>query len=134
MYEALADIGLTPPQYAALKILEAAPGISSAEIARQAFVSAQTMQAIVAGLERRELLVRRARPTGRVLAAWPTRRGLAALAAARDRAARVEDRTTLALTDEEHRVLIELLRRCADSLERPGSVAAAPVSGRKDDR
>jgi DNA-binding MarR family transcriptional regulator len=134
MYESLADVGLTPPQYAALKILEDAPGVSSAEVARRAFVSAQTMQAIVASLERRDLLVRRARPSGRALAAWPTDRGLAALAVARNRAQEVESRMTVDLTDQEHHLLIELLRRCATSLEGPGRTSALPVAEGKDDR
>lgn len=132
MYESLAEIGLTPPQYAALKILEDAPGISSAEVARRAFVSAQTMQAIVASLERRDLLVRRTQAGGRSLATWPTDRGLAALAAAKNRALQVESRMTVDLTDHEHHLLIDLLRRCATSLEMPGRKPALSLAEEKD--
>jgi DNA-binding MarR family transcriptional regulator len=132
MYESLADVGVTPPQYAALKLLEESPGISSAELARQASVSAQTMQAIVASLERRGLLVRHAQPSGRVLAAWLTDAGLAVLAIAKRRALEVESRMTDGLSDQEYRQLIELLGRCATSLETPPGGSVALTAHRKD--
>lgn len=132
LYGALAAVGLTPPQYAALKLLEDTPGISSAALARLAFVSAQTMQAIVASLERRRLLVRQAEHVGRVLAAWLTDDGLAVLATAKCRALEVETRMTADLEDQEHRQLKQLLRRCATSLERPRRESAVPMSERKD--
>ena len=48
----LRTIGLTTPQYSALAGLERSESLSNAELARQAFVTPQTMQAIVVGLER----------------------------------------------------------------------------------
>lgn len=120
LYTALADIGLTPPQYAALKVLDDAPGISSAEVARRSFVSAQTMQAIVAGLERRGLLRREHRSgQGTMLAARLTDQGRAALAHAEGLARAVEEKQTAGLMDEERRLLIDLLLRCAEALEMP---------------
>ena len=55
----LKDIGLTAPQYAVLASLELDPGASNAALARQAFVTAQTMQAIVVKLETAGLIRRR---------------------------------------------------------------------------
>ena len=116
----LGGLGLTAPQYAALAVLEAARGVSSAELARRSFVTPQTMQAIVAGLEARGLLAREARPGhGRVLAAELTGEGHALVARAHDAVRTVEERMASALAVEERRQLSELLRRCAEALEAP---------------
>ena len=116
----LGDLGLTAPQYAALAVLEAAPGGSSAELARRSFVTPQTMHAIVAGLEARGLLAREARPGhGRVLAAELTGEGLALVARAHDAVRTVEERMASVLAVEERRQLFELLGRCAEALEAP---------------
>jgi len=116
----LGNLRLTAPQYAALAVVEAAPGVSSAELARRAFVTPQTMHAIVAGLEARGLLVREARPGhGRVLAAELTGEGHALVARAHDAVRTVEERMASALAVEERRQLFELLRRCAEALETP---------------
>lgn len=116
----LGDLRLTAPQYAALAVVEAAPGVSSAELARRAFVTPQTMHAIVAGLEARVLLAREARPGhGRVLAAELTGEGHALVARAHDAVRTVEERMASALAAEERRQLFELLRRCAEALEAP---------------
>jgi hypothetical protein len=56
--EALRPLALTTPQYSVLCAVEAEPGLSNARLARAAFVTAQTMQAILANLERDGLLVR----------------------------------------------------------------------------
>ena len=50
MDEALAAEGLTTPQFAALVELAREPGLTSAELARRCFVTAQTMHRITAGL------------------------------------------------------------------------------------
>ncbi|GAA5166271.1 MULTISPECIES: MarR family winged helix-turn-helix transcriptional regulator [Amycolatopsis] len=51
--------GLTTIQYTALAELRRHPGLSSAQLARRAFVSAQTMQELVARLEHQGLVRRR---------------------------------------------------------------------------
>src|SRR3954466_11229941 len=58
MDEGLRAHGLTTPQYAALTHLEAAEPLSGAELARRCFVTAQTMNAILVGLERARLVER----------------------------------------------------------------------------
>jgi DNA-binding MarR family transcriptional regulator len=55
---ALAGLGLTMAQYAALYNLRRRPGASSAELARMSFVTPQTMVRIVTDLEGRGLLSR----------------------------------------------------------------------------
>lgn len=81
MDDALRPIGLTTPQYSALSAVSARPGISNAELARSAFVTPQTMQAILAGLEREGLLQREPDPAhGRILRSVLTAKGSALLA------------------------------------------------------
>ena len=48
MDELLEPIGVTVPQYNVLSAVELQPGISNAALARGAFVTAQSMQGIVA--------------------------------------------------------------------------------------
>lgn len=51
----LRQIGLTTPQYAVCAYLMVEPGASNVALARQAFVTAQTMQAILVTLEKGRL-------------------------------------------------------------------------------
>jgi DNA-binding MarR family transcriptional regulator len=118
MDAALGHLELTAPQYAVLAVLEAAPGVSSAELARRSFVTPQTMHAIVAGLEARGLLAREARPgQGRVLAAALTREGRARVARGHDAVRVVEEHMTASLDGKELQELFALLRRCAEALD-----------------
>ena len=54
----LRELGLTIPQYSTLRALEQAPGASSAELARSALVTPQTMNALVLQLEQDQLITR----------------------------------------------------------------------------
>jgi DNA-binding MarR family transcriptional regulator len=49
---ALADLGVTPPQFAVLTMLSAYPGLSGADLARVALLTPQTVGVIVRNLER----------------------------------------------------------------------------------
>jgi DNA-binding MarR family transcriptional regulator len=63
----LREIGLTTPQYAVLAFLETEAGASNAMLARRAFVTPQTMQAILVALERSGFIARTPHPEhGRV--------------------------------------------------------------------
>src|ERR1700688_4162060 len=63
----LREIGLTTPQYAVLGFLSVEAGASNAELARRAFVTPQTMQAILVALERSGFIARTPHPDhGRV--------------------------------------------------------------------
>ena len=59
MERALADLDVTPPQFAVLTMLAAYPGHSNADLARVALLTPQTMSLIVANLERIGAVVRR---------------------------------------------------------------------------
>lgn len=58
MDEVLRPLGLNVPQYACLQALHDTPGITGSELARRAFVSRQSMNVLLQGLERRGLVER----------------------------------------------------------------------------
>ncbi|SEC84985.1 DNA-binding transcriptional regulator, MarR family [Rhodococcus koreensis] len=61
----LRPTGITALQYTALTVLRRRDGLSSAELARNSFVTAQTMGEMIAALERRGLVSRRVDPDNR---------------------------------------------------------------------
>ncbi len=114
----LARVGITAPQNAALLAVAGNPRISNAELARAAFVTPQTMQAILVNLERAGLIVRNPHPEhGRVIMTELTAAGQKAVADGA-RAADVVERQLLArLSADEARQLCDLLKRCAAALD-----------------
>ncbi|MBB6470967.1 MarR family winged helix-turn-helix transcriptional regulator [Sphaerisporangium rubeum] len=78
--EALSELGMTTTAYMALSELRTRDGVSSAELARIAFVTPQAMNLVVRDLEQRGLIRRDPHPDGgRVLCVRLTREGVAAL-------------------------------------------------------
>ena len=61
----LRPMGVTALQYTALTVLRRRGGLSSAELARNSFVTAQTMGEMLAALERRGLVTRQVDPDNR---------------------------------------------------------------------
>lgn len=117
MDDVLRPHGISAPQYAVLAAIEEAPGISSAALARTAFVTAQTMQGIVANLERAGLLSRESDPGhGRVLRTSLTAEGHAVLRRAHGAVAAVEAAMLDGLSPREVAALSSLLARCAAAL------------------
>lgn len=119
MDEALRPLTLTTPQYAVLSAVEAEPGLSNARLARAAFVTPQSMQGILANLERGGLLERRPDPHhGRVLRTELTTAGRGALSRAHRAVHVVEERMVAAFgSDAADRVAAQL-SRCADELRK----------------
>ena len=79
----LREIGLTTPQYAVLTFLQVEPGASNAALARRAFVTPQTMQAILVTIERAGFIARTPHPQhGRAQVTELTAAGRDALEAA----------------------------------------------------
>lgn len=60
--EVVSEVGLTALQYTALTVLERHPGMTSAELARNSFVRAQTMAQMTTFLEIRGLVRKEADP------------------------------------------------------------------------
>lgn len=65
MDELLRPMNITALQYTALTVLRRRDGLSSAELARNSFVTAQTMGEMITTLERRGLVTRTVDPTSR---------------------------------------------------------------------
>ncbi|MEV4645006.1 MarR family transcriptional regulator [Saccharopolyspora sp. NPDC049357] len=115
--EATMEIGLTTPQYAALSSLDSKPGLSSAELARLSFISAQAMNQMVGAMERKGLIRREAASHHRKqLRIFLTDHGRECLRQCDDRADELERRMFADLSEAEQVTLVSLLRRCSDSL------------------
>lgn len=114
----LARVGITAPQNAVLLAVAGNPRISNAELARAAFVTPQTMQAILVNLERAGLISRTPHPEhGRVIMTELTPAGQKAVADGAKAADIVEKRMLSLLSDDEAKLLCDLLQRCAAGLD-----------------
>ena len=115
--KALADEQLTTAQLGALNALERAAGATSAELARAAGVTAQTMHEIVRLLTTRGWVERTQDPDhGRKLRQQLSGSGRKALLAARRRVEKVEEKLASPLKPHERILLLSLLERCAEGL------------------
>ncbi len=113
----LRQIGLTTPQYAVLAYLKVAPGASNAALARQAFVTPQTMQAILVTLEKSGAIKRTPHPEhGRVQQTELTRLGDQVLEAASVIVADAEKRLVDAAAPLAPELVANMLMRLASAL------------------
>ena len=113
----LREIGLTTPQYAVLAFLKVEAGASNAALARRAFVTPQTMQAILVALERAGLIARTPHPEhGRVQTTELTASGRGALEAASGIVANAEARLRKAAAPLDSQVVTAMLLRLAEAL------------------
>jgi DNA-binding MarR family transcriptional regulator len=129
MVDALGPFGLTVTQFAVLTALEEEPGLSNADLARRAFVTPQSMHAVLQELESRQFLVRRPHPQHRrVLQAELTEGGRDTLEGAADAVDAVEERMLGKLAGPARSRLAEALSCCVDALTeaKPSSVAQRP--------
>jgi DNA-binding MarR family transcriptional regulator len=114
---ALADKGLTAPQYVALTTLEEDPGLSNADMARLCFVTPQTMLRIIENLEEAGLVGRTPHPThGRVRQIELTPRGRRVVEACHERVLALEERLVSTLTRVERKQLFGMLEKCAAAI------------------
>lgn len=117
MDRALAQSSLTTPQYAALTHLESTPDVTAADLARRAFVTPQTMQRLVEGLEAAQLVARTPHPQSRrAVCVALTAKGRRRVASCHARIDAVETQMLSALSEAESRRLAGLLRTCIASL------------------
>jgi DNA-binding MarR family transcriptional regulator len=106
MERALADLDVTPPQFAVLTMLAAYPGHSNADLARVAVLTPQTMSVIVANLERRGAVVRRPHAVhGRIQKLELSKNGRRLLADCHARAIDVEHDLTSNISVTEERTV-----------------------------
>ncbi len=116
--------GITVTQYTALTVLEQHPGMSSAQLARHAFVTAQAMEGIVRALVDAGLIDRTRDPENRRrMAISLTAAGVALLAACRDDVDRIESVAFGGRSASERAALGSWLQEARHALEE----SAAPV-------
>ena len=117
MDEALRETKSTTPQYAALSALAEEPGLSNAQLARRSFVTPQTMNQILKGLEAAGLVRREGHPEhGRVLRSYLTEEGEGLRGECAGRVAAVAQRMVAGLSEEERSGFLGMLRRCSAAL------------------
>jgi len=102
----LADLGVTPPQFLVLTMLDSYPGASGADVARLALLTPQTVHGIIINLERDGLIARAAHPVhGRVQVITLTKMGRALLSRCKARAAKSDSELKLGISAAEEAVI-----------------------------
>jgi DNA-binding MarR family transcriptional regulator len=115
--EALASLEVSVPEYTALSVLSEGRELSSAQLARRTFVTAQAMHPIVIALIERNLLVRRADPDhGRIHLVRLTERGQKTLADCNAACANAEARAFSGLSRAETETLRKALEKCVRTI------------------
>jgi len=115
--EIVRPAGLTAVQYTALTALERHPDMTSAQLARSSFVTAQSMADIITALEERGLIERhRDRSDRRRLVVALTVAGRALLDRCRDEVDAMEDAMLTGLSEVEVKALRSALVTCRANL------------------
>jgi DNA-binding MarR family transcriptional regulator len=115
--EIVRPAGLTALQYTALTVLERHSGMSSAQLARASFVTAQSMADMITALEGRDLIERhRDRTDRRQLVVALTDNGRALLDRCRDDVAALEESMVSGLSGPQVKALRAALISCRANL------------------
>jgi DNA-binding MarR family transcriptional regulator len=123
--EIVRPVGLTAAQYTALTVLERHKDMSSAQLARSSFVTAQSMADMITALEGRALIERhRDRTDRRRLVVALTDEGSAMLDRCRDEVAALEATMLDGLSGAQTKALRATLAACYANLSK---VPAGPV-------
>jgi DNA-binding MarR family transcriptional regulator len=118
---ALADLGVTPPQFVVLTMLKAYPGLSGADLARVALLTPQTVGVIIRNLERDGAIRKTPHPVhGRLLQWTLTRRGLKLLDKSRRHAMALERRLAAGLSATAQIAVRRWLSKIAAELQQDG--------------
>jgi DNA-binding MarR family transcriptional regulator len=126
--EIVRPAGLTALQYTALTVLERHDNMSSAQLARQSFVTAQSMSDMITTLQGRGLIERhRDHADRRRLVVSLTAKGRVLLDLYRDEVAALEGDMIAGLSGQQTGELRAALNACYDNL----SLAAARHAGRE---
>jgi len=117
MEEVLRPLGMTITHYSCLELLAQRPGLSNSELARGAFVTRQTMNVLLQGLERDGYVSRPAQaPRGKILPARLTPRGRRSLEKASEAVRSVEVKMVAGLTEADQAEAFRLLQSMVRSL------------------
>ncbi|GAB2844737.1 MarR family transcriptional regulator [Actinocorallia aurea] len=131
--EMLRGSGVTTLQYTALTVLEHKDGITAAQLARDSFVTPQTMADMIRALDQRDLIHRSPNPDNkRELLIYLTDQGRSLLDAYSAAAADLEDRMVSALSPDQTDAFRDALTSAWTTLNstgprpmgRPGEVGA----------
>jgi DNA-binding MarR family transcriptional regulator len=118
MERALAELGVTTPQFVVLTMLRAYPGLSGADLARVALLTPQTVGVIIRNLERDGAIRKTPHPVlGRVLQWTLTRRGTAILQKCRRHAQAVDRRLATGLNARAELTVRRWLSKIATELQ-----------------
>ncbi len=129
MDSVLRPLHLTVPQYACLELLGQRPGVSNADLARGAFVTRQSMNGVLRGLQDRGLLTRpTTAPHGRALPTQLTAAGHQQLHAASAAVRAVELQMLSALPPAHQHRLLGDLALCAAALRPPSAAEPADAA------
>lgn len=113
--ERIAEVGLNPPLFRILNLIDAAEGRSQQAIGEGIQVPPSRMVALVDELEQRGLVERRPDPADRrVRALYLTRKGRSALTRGREIAKSHEEEITRGMSDAERTRLTKLLQKMVD--------------------
>ena len=119
MDEALRPLGLTAPQYLCLELLSRAPGASTSDLAREAFVTRQTMSTLLRTLVDRGLAQRAAQASsGRALPVQLTPEGRSLLKEASKVTKEIERVMVAPLSETQLRTVREAMSACIAALEK----------------
>ncbi|WP_433444769.1 MarR family winged helix-turn-helix transcriptional regulator [Nonomuraea sp. CA-141351] len=114
----LREHGLTVPQYATLELLALHPGMSNADLARATFVTRQSGNVVLRGLQEAGLITRPATADhGRARPAHLTEEGHRSLAAVQAAVYAIERRMVKAIPPQRMAALLTDLDRIAAALE-----------------
>ena len=129
--DALVPFGVSAAQYSVLRRLQDDGELTGAELARQLYVTAQTMSRTIAGLERAEL-IERVEVSGSPNAVHNrlTAHGETVITECRKVVQGIADAVLAPLSNEERRCFQEALIRCTGAAERLASAAPEEVAAR----
>ena len=117
MERALAEIGVTAPQFSVLTMVVAYPGLSGADLARLTFLTPQTINVIVGNLQKAGAIAKTAHAEhGRILQLNATRKGHALIRKCRERVDVVEQQMAGLLSREEEPAVRRWLSAVAQTL------------------
>jgi len=118
MERSLADLGVTPPQFGVLTMLNAYPGLSGADVARLTFLTPQTVGVIIRNLERDGAIRMTPHPVHGRIQQWTlTSRGTDLLRDCRQRVLALEQRLAAGLDRKAETTIRQWLTRIAAEMQ-----------------
>jgi DNA-binding MarR family transcriptional regulator len=120
----LAERDLSVPEYTALSVLRARPGLSNAQLARRSLITPQSMIEILTKLERRGLVRREVDPAhGRILRAAPTKAAAALLARVDPAIASIQEQMLADVPADQRELLLDGMLKAMSRLTEPDQAA-----------